>query len=386
MKPETLADLQTPALVLDLDIMQANINRMAKRSKELGVPLRPHLKTPKSAHIAHLLQNAGAQGFNVSTIKEAEYFHAAGIDDLYYCVPFAPNKAERAVALVQSDCMLTLMTDSLDGARAAIAAIEAVSGKAVLGFTIEIDVDGYRSGAPLGSSEIVAAAKLFESSARTRFAGIMSYAGASYGKTPDETRELTKLHLKALAATKADLFAAGLGCDMVSIGSTPAILHADNLDGATEARAGIYTFQDLFQAGIGACTIDDIALSVLSSVISRQPQYNRFVIDAGGLALSKDRSTQGKPYDALYGLVCDVKTGKQIGDLVVSLVSQELGLVTSQSGLPVDLDAFPIGSLVRVLPNHADMTAAAYESYAVVAGSDKIKHIWGRTNRWDEEV
>ena len=286
MEYKVLADLQTPALVLDIDIMQANIDKMAARAKELGIPLRPHLKTPKSVHIAQMLKRAGAQGFNVSTIKEAEYFHAAGIDDLYYCVPFAPNKAARAVALVEADCLLTLMTDSLDGARAAIKAIEAIEaieaidGTVELDFTIEIDVDGYRSGAPLGSPDIVTAAKLFESSPRTRFAGIMSYAGASYGKTPDETRELTEQHLKALAATKADLLAAGFGCDIVSIGSTPAVLHATNLDGATEARAGIYTFQDLFQAGIGACTIDDIALSVVSSVISRQPKYNS--IQRGG--------------------------------------------------------------------------------------------------------
>jgi len=385
MKFETLADLQTPALVLDMDIMQANIDRMAARARELNVPLRPHLKTPKSIQIAQLLRDAGAQGFNVSTMREAEYFHAAGIDDLYYCVPFAPSKAERAVALVEAGCKLTLMTDSLDGARTAISAIEAVDGTALVDFTIEIDVDGYRSGAPLGSPDIVGAAQLFQDSTRTRFAGIMSYGGASYGTTPEETKDLTATHLKALATTKADLNANGIHCDMVSFGSTPAVLHARNLDGVTEARCGIYIFQDLFQAGIGACRIDDIALSVVSSVISRQPKYNRFVIDAGGLALSKDRSTQGKPYDAMYGLVCDVRNGKQIDDLVVCLVSQELGLVTSLSGARVDLDNFPIGSLVRVLPNHADMTAAAYESYAVIAGSDEIKHIWNRTNHWDEK-
>lgn len=385
MKPETLADLQTPALVLDKGIMQANIDKMAVRARALDVPLRPHLKTPKSVHIARLLQESGAQGFNVSTMQEAEYFCAAGIDDLYYCVPFTPNKAKRAVELVEADCALTLMVSDLGGAKAAIAAIEAVLGNAVIDFTVEIDVDGYRSGIPLGSPDIVAAAQVFEQSPRTRFAGIMSYAGGSYGKTPEETKELTEQHLNALSSTKADLRAAGLDCEMVSFGSTPAVLHARHLNGVTEARCGIYTFQDLFQAGIGACAIDDIALSVLSSVISSQLKYNRFVIDAGGLALSKDRSTQGKPYDAMYGLVCDVKTGKQIGDLVVSSVSQELGLVTSLSGAPVDLDAFPVGSLVRVLPNHADMTAAAYESYAVVFGSDEIQHIWDRTNRWDEE-
>ncbi len=383
MSVKTLADLQTPALLLDRTRLQANIDRMAARAAELGVALRPHLKTPKSVSVARLMQRAGATGFNVSTLKEAEYFHAAGIEDLFYCVPFAPLKAARAAALVADGCNLTLMTDSLDGARAAVAAAEALPDAPPLSFALEIDVDGYRSGTPAGSPDILQAAGLLHDSAATRFAGIMSYAGASYGKTPAEAADLTEAHRQQLAATRALLLEAGLPCSMVSFGSTPAVLHARKLDGISEARCGIYAFQDLFQAGIGACRIEDIAVSVLCSVLSRQPQYNRLVIDAGGLALSKDRSTAGKPFDACYGLVCDADSGEPIDDLVVTTVSQEIGLVSSRSGAPLALERFAVGGLVRVLPNHADMTAAAYESYAVVDGSAAIADIWSRTNRWD---
>ena len=97
-----LRELQTPELILDRAIMARNINRMARRAAELGAPLRPHLKTPKSVHVAQHLSEAGAAGFNVSTLREAEHFFANGVDDLYYCVPFAPQKAGRAAALTRS--------------------------------------------------------------------------------------------------------------------------------------------------------------------------------------------------------------------------------------------------------------------------------------------
>lgn len=383
MTQKRLSDLQTPSLILDKGKLQANINRMAARARALGVPLRPHLKTPKSVHVAKLLEETGAAGFNVSTLKEAEYFFAAGLNDFYYCVPFAPNKASRAAALARQGCKLTLMVDSVEGARAAVAAVEDCADGAILSFTVEIDVDGYRTGAPIAGDEVIEAARTIDNAPATRFAGIMSYAGASYGKTPEGAADLAQTHLEALLNTKARLLEAGLPCEMVSLGSSPAILHARDLNGLTELRCGIYAFQDLFQAGIGACTIDDIAVSVLASVIGRQPCYNRFVIDAGGLALSKDRSTADKPFDAFYGVVCDAKTGAPVDDLVVTTVSQEIGLVSSKSGAVVDLSRFPVGAMVRVLPNHADMTAAAYDEYAVVDGDDAVRAIWGRINRWD---
>ncbi len=380
--PKTLAELQTPSLILDRQKMQRNIDRMAARAKELGVPLRPHLKTPKSVHIAKHLQDAGAKGFNVSTLQEAEYFYEGGFDDLYYCVPFAPIKAARAAALAAKGCTLTLMTDSMEGVEACIAAAEAVGPATPLRFTLELDVDGYRCGMPWQGNDFIEAAQRLAASSATEFVGIMSYGGASYGKTPEGAAELTTTHLAALRDTASRLEAAGVPCEMISFGSSPAVLHSKSMEGVTEARCGIYTFQDLFQAGIGACAVDDIAVSVLTSVIARQPQHNRFVIDAGGMGLSKDRSTMGHPFDAQYGLVCDSVTGKPIGDLAVTTVSQEIGLVTSLSGKEVDLSAFEVGSTVRVLPNHADMTAAAYEDYFVVDGDDQIQAHWTRQNYW----
>ena len=378
--------LETPALVLDRVRLVRNIERMAARARELGVPLRPHLKTPKCVEVAQLLADAGAAGFCVSTLREAEYFHRAGFDDLFYCVPFAPGKAQKAAALADNGCRLTLMTDSVEGAQSAVANLSALPNGALatpLRFVIEIDVDGYRSGIALAGDALERAAQVLDDAGRTEFAGIMSYAGASYGRTPADATALSAEHMVALDDAKRRLHAAGLACDIVSFGSTPAVLHADALPGVTELRCGIYAFQDLFQAGIGAARIDDIAVSVAASVIARQPRHNRFVIDAGGLALSKDRSTAGHPFDAGYGLIADGTTGELIHNLLVSAVSQELGLVTTRDGSPVDLAAFPVGRILRVLPNHADMTAAAYDRYHVVERTvPDVVAVWRRDNYW----
>jgi D-serine deaminase-like pyridoxal phosphate-dependent protein len=174
---------------------------------------------------------------------------------------------------------------------------------------------------------------------------------------------------------------AGLPCEVVSYGSSPGTLFARSLEGVTESRAGVYPFQDLFQAGIGACTVDDVALSVLTTVIGRQPAQQRLFIDAGGLALSKDRSTAGHPFDAGYGLVCDLD-GSVLPGLVVSAASQELGTITSRDGTPIDMAAFPVGRRLRILPNHSCFTAAAHPRYHVVDGGTEVAAVWERVNGW----
>lgn len=330
-----------------------------------------------------MLRDAGGQGFCVSTLREAEAFFAQGFDDFFYCVPFDPHKAGRAADLAGKGCTLTLMVDGLDGAHALVAAAEAVSVSTPLPIVVEIDVDGYRSGAPINGDEVLDAARVLDASTATRFAGLLSYGGASYHATPDEAADLAERHRRTLIEMRDRLKAAGRTCETLSFGSTPAVLHARHLDGLTELRCGIHTFQDLFQAGIGACAVEDIALSVLATVIGRQPDHDRIVIDAGGLALSKDRSTAGRDFDAGYGLVCDAATGAPIDDLAVLTVSQELGLVASRSGASLDMERFPIGRRVRVLPNHADMTAAAYDRYAVVEGDAHVRDVWMRINHWD---
>jgi D-serine deaminase-like pyridoxal phosphate-dependent protein len=177
------------------------------------------------------------------------------------------------------------------------------------------------------------------------------------------------------------LRAAGLSCDIVSVGSTPTLHYARSLEAVTEARAGVYAFGDLVQAELGTCGIDDIATGVLASVIGHNRQHGRVLVDAGFLALSRDRGTADLPVDWGYGAVCDPVTGEVLENVTLSSTNQEHGIITSRSG-EIDFDRFPIGSRVKILPNHACATAAAYERYFVTEGSERIVDVWDRVNGW----
>jgi len=375
----SLDQLPTPSLVLDRGRMARNIERMAARAAALGVPLRPHGKTPKSADVARQLEAAGAVGLTVSTLREAEYYSAAGFADLFYAVALAPQKVGRVAALIRRGADIKCLVDHPDAAAGIAAA--AAAAEITIPLVIEIDVDGYRTGIAPGSA-FVELGRSIHAARATRLAGIMSYGGASYNCTPEEAADLAERHRLALVAAQAELHAAGLPCGMVSFGSSPAVMAARSMAGITELRCGIYVFQDLFQAAIGACGIEDIALSVLSSVIAVRPDLNRIVIDAGGMAMSKDLSTSRTAHDAGYGLVCDARTGALIEDVHVAATSQELGLLATFGGRPLPFDRLGIGEQVRILPNHSDMTAAAYDEYAVVDGGNEIVARWHRQNGW----
>jgi D-serine deaminase-like pyridoxal phosphate-dependent protein len=177
------------------------------------------------------------------------------------------------------------------------------------------------------------------------------------------------------------LRAAGLRCDIVSVGSTPTLHYGRSLEGVTEGRAGVYAFGDLVQAELGTCSIDDIAIGVLGSVIGHNRHHGRVLIDAGFLALSRDRGTSDLPVDWGYGAVCDPLTGERAAGVTVSSTNQEHGILTASTG-EMDFLRFPVGSRVKILPNHACATAAAYERYYVTEGSDEITCTWERVNGW----
>ncbi len=167
---------------------------------------------------------------------------------------------------------------------------------------------------------------------------------------------------------------------IVSLGSTPTALHAARLDGVTEVRAGVYMFGDLFQMQIGSHGLDGIALTVLSSVIGRRPAERRLLLDAGGLAMSKDHSTEAAPIDYGFGLVMDLAGTPSLGGTVIRHAYQEHGVVDCDPTLPYpDL---PIGTKLRVAPNHSCMTAAAHDRYYVVDGTDEVAEVWTRVNGW----
>jgi len=260
--------------------------------------------------------------------------------------------------------------------------LAAVEGM-VLPLLIDVDVDNHRSGVEVADPEFLAMAQAIHKARSLELRGIMIYAGASYDcSTTQQMADHAAGIVQGGQRAKAALAAHGLPCDVVSYGSSPGTYFARALDGVTESRAGVYVFQDLFQAGIGACDVSDIALWCTATVTGQKAAQNRLIIDAGGLALSKDVSTRGKAFDAGYGLVCEIDSGDLIPDLYVSSVSQEVALITTRSGEALPLSRFPVGSKLRILPNHSCFTAAAHEQYHVVQGGDEVVARWGRVNGW----
>src|SRR5690554_2659366 len=268
MRENPLTHLLTPCLVLDEARMERNIARLRQHAAQLGVTLRPHLKTSKSVKVARRTLEGGNGPATVSTLKEAEVFHEAGISDILYAVGISPDKLPRVAALKRDGCDLTIILDSVEQAEA-VARSSRESGDPI-GVLIEIDSDGHRSGLAPGSPEIVEVGRrLHEGGADLR--GVITHAGESYNAVGEAELAAFAEQERAAAVQAAEILrASGLPSPVVSVGSTPTAHFARDLTGVTELRAGVYVFFDLVMAGIGVCTLDDIAASVLATVIGHQ--------------------------------------------------------------------------------------------------------------------
>lgn len=367
----TLDDLQTPCLVLDLGILKRNLAMMQRAiARHPGLVLRPHLKTAKSLDVAALAApNHGP--ITVSTIAEAEYFARGGYKDQILAAGITPQKLGRVAALNAAGADIKVITDDVEAARA----IAAHPGP--LTALVEVDVGEGRGGVPPESDELLAIAHALGGTLR----GLLSHSGHSYaGRTPDDMARIAEEERSGIVRAAERLRAAGLRCDIVSLGSSPTALYAKRMDGVTDVRAGVYMFGDLFQAQLGTHPESDIAVTVLASVIGRKPQRNAVLLDAGGLALSKDRSTANAPRDCGFGLVWDEDGRPSFGDAIISRTHQEHGEMTGSAPLP--FERLPVGAKVRVAPNHTCMTAAAHDRYHVVDGGREVIATWPRINGW----
>ncbi len=366
------AELTTPALLLDAARMMRNIERLDARARVLGVTLRPHMKTAKSIEIAQRL-NGGALGpITVSTLTEAEVFHAAGHSDILYAVGISPGKLPRVQALRAQGCDLVVILDS-----AAQATAVAQAGVPAL---IEIDSDGHRGGLGPDDPALVEVGRILHESGMLR--GVMTHAGESYNVRGEaEHARFAEIERSAAVRAADALRDAGLACPVVSVGSTPTAHGARDLAGVTELRAGVYMFFDLVMAGIDVCSTDDIALSVLTTVIGHQPSKGWVMIDAGWMAMSRDRGTAAQDVDQGYGIVCDAQ-GLVIPDLIVRGANQEHGIVAMRPGSEGPMPDLPLGTLLRILPNHACATAAQFDRYNVLPADGPTLKVWPRFGGW----
>ena len=376
----TLKDLATPCLVLDAERMERNIARLGARLDGLGVALRPHLKTCKSVDVARRVMASPAGPATVSTLLEARQFAAAGVQDMVYAVGIAPSKLPQVLALRAAGTDLTVVLDTVEQARAvALASREA--GKPIPAL-IEIDCDGHRSGvAPANRQLLLDIGRVLEDGAELR--GVITHAGASYSARGAEAlRQCAEIERRSVVDAATLLREAGLPCPVVSVGSTPTAHNAADLTGVTEVRAGVFVFFDLVMAGIGVCQVEDIAVSVLATVIGHQREKGWILVDAGWMAMSQDRGTRKQAVDQGYGLVCDTAC-VPYPDLIVAEANQEHGIVTVRPGTGGVLPDLAIGDRVRILPNHACATGAQHRAYHVVRGAcDEVVAEWSRFGGW----
>ncbi len=366
----TIHELPTPALLLDLDILERNLATMQQRANRLGVSLRPHIKTHKCIEIARRQASLGARGITVSTFYEAEQFAAAGFQDITWAFPLPLVYADR-VAELSTRILLRTVVDSLEAAEALERASRRVDKR--LHVWLKVDCGYHRAGVDPASASAVQLVDYLVHSKELLFDGILTHAGHSYhARNRDEIRTIAEQERSVMVEFAERLRAKGYPVPAVSVGSTPTMSVIDNLAGVTEIRPGNYVFYDYTQAMIGSCGVADCALTVLASVISHQPGAAHFVTDAGALALSKDLGPTHVSNDMDMGILFEDYERKRLhAHIHLRSLSQEHGKVVADSPQTIE-GKFRVGDRVRILEHHACLTAAQFDEYSVVKGEEVV--------------
>lgn len=347
-----------PCTVVDRSTLQRNIEMGARLAAAAGIALRPHAKTHKCPPIAALQIAAGAVGLSVATVGEAEVFAAAGVTDLFLALPVWPGDGAAArLAKLSERSMITVGADSVDGVRRLASAVPAASGLRV---AVELDCGLSRTGvSPKAAARIARAAQ----EAGYEVVGVFTFPGHSY--RPGAAVSAATDEASALAGGRTALEDAGIACPVRSGGSTPSLAASARLSGngvVTELRPGVYALNDAQQVSLGTVTTDDLALWVLSRVVSAVSP-DRIVLDAGSKLLGPDRPA----WLSGHGLLPD-----HPGAVVTGL--WEHHAVVDVSGCrnhpPV------VGEVVRVVPNHVCSAVNLVDDLLVVDGDDLVVDRW----------
>ncbi len=377
----TIYQIFTPALLLDIDILENNLQAMQNLASKHRVSLRPHIKTHKCIEIAKKQQSLGAKGITVSTFYEAEQFAAAGFNDITWAIPLPPIFAEKAVELSQK-ITLRLIIDSIESKDALTKA--ASKANAPIHVFLKVDCGFHRAGVDPSSTFAEDLARALSESKQLQFDGILTHAGHAYSAcSKEEIIEIAEKERSLMVNFAQWLRGNKINVTTISIGSTPTVTLAEKLDGVNEIRPGNYVFNDYTQAQLGVCSVNNCALTVLATIISHQPEANHFVTDAGALALSKDLGATQIRNDMGMGIIFEDYDRKRLFanlDVQIQSLSQEHGIVRVDRHASI-VERFKVGERVRILEHHACLTAANFDYYYVVRGNeviDKWKILRGR--------
>jgi D-serine deaminase-like pyridoxal phosphate-dependent protein len=342
-------DVSTPAVLIDVDVLERNIARMAERARAAGVRLRPHGKTHKLLEVGRLQLGAGAGGLSLAKTSEAEVFAAAGFDDIFVAYPVVgADKGRRLLALAEK-IRLAVGVDSVDGART-LGGVFAAAGRR-LDVRLKIDSGLHRVG--VLPEQAVGVARAIADLPGLQLTGVFTHAGHAYGETDAGGVAAVGHHEGGTMSAVAEaLRRAGLEIREVSVGSTPTARHAMTVAGVTECRPGNYVYHDASQVSLGTCGLEDCAMTVVATVVS-VPAPDRAVLDAGSKTLSTDPL---RPRAEGHGWVLGRKAR-------VSKLSEEHGVLAVEEG-----ERFRVGERVRVLPNHACVVSNLHDRVLAVRG------------------
>ena len=351
-------EISTPALAIDLDVLERNLDRMAASCREQGVGLRPHTKTHKTPEVSRMQLERGAVGLTVAKVGEAEVMVAAGLDDILVAYPvFGQENLRRLARLAKGRRILI----SVDAEATAEALSRAASEQgATIGVLVEFDVGMGRCGLPPGT-ECVELARKIEKLPGLKFRGLMTYFGNVWGSAEDRKKEA--LHVAERVAQALEVFfRARMPIEIVSGGSTPSAEFAHLVPGLTEIRPGTYVYNDLNTFHQGACRLEDCAVRVVSTVVSTAVP-GRAMIDAGSKTLSSDLLSSGPKTG--YGLVVEAPDAK------LFKLNEEHGHldVTDSS------HRFQVGEVVTVVPNHV-CTCVNMHDEAFLVRKEEVVSCW----------
>ena len=349
MRP--VEDLPTPCVLVDLDVLEKNVARMAERARAARVSLRPHAKTHKVPEIGRMQLALGASGLSLAKVGEAEVFAEAGFEDVFLAYPTVGGTRARRLLALSDRMRISAGADSVEGARSLSDVFAAARRK--IRTLLKIDCGYHRVGVePARALEV---ARAIADLPGIELAGVFTHAGQAYAaETADAVTAVGRHEGETVAAVAAELRAAGLPCAEVSVGSTPTAASAMRAPGVTECRPGNYVYHDASQVALGTCTPKDCAMTIAATVVS-VPAPDRAVVDAGSKTLSSDPL---RPRAGGHGLI--LGTASRLDRL-----SEEHGVVAVAPN-----DQFRVGQRVTILPNHACVVSNLHDRvYAVRGGS-----------------
>jgi D-serine deaminase-like pyridoxal phosphate-dependent protein len=299
-----LENIKTPSLIVDYERMKRNAAQVTARAKSLNVNLRPHVKTHRCLEIARIQTENTFGGIMVSTLAEAHFFAQEGFSDITYGVPVERGKFAEVVEIAKSIERFAVLTS--DAASIAELNETAKRESARLNVFLKVDVGAHRCGVEPHTKQAFEIPQKIADSSNLDFAGILTHAGHSYhADTSEKLLAVAREERDKMRGLAEELRAKGLAVPSVSIGSTPTMSAFDNLEGVTELRCGNYIFFDAFQATLGSCAVSDCALTVLAAIVDRDAARQKIVVDAGAVALSKDRGAVEFDANCGYGRVYD---------------------------------------------------------------------------------